>query len=518
MNFREKLSKTMEGFAKAMAQPLMYLAGGGLLLAFSVVLTQANIIEVLPFLNWKPISVVFTMIKSGIMAVINNLAILFCVGIATSYAKKEKHKAAIISMLAYLIYLAMNNSVLTSLGKLAEPGVAGLTGTGQAEILGTQVLDMNVFGGILVGLMCGYIYNRTCDKKFKGAFQMYSGSVFSFMIIILAVGVFTLVTNFAWPYIQAGISAIAVAIESAGAIGVGIYGFLERLLVPLGLHHLVYTPFLFTEVGGVLQLGDSTIVGAYPVALTEISAGLPLSDSFFYLLGFVKMFGYMGICLSFIYTAKKENRSRVVATVVPLMVTCLLATLTEPIDFLFLFVAPLLWVIHACITGIFMALLYVLDIHLFTAQGIIGNVMMNLSYGTEGTKWPLGILLGLIQILVYFALFSFLIKKFNFKTPGREVSLTDNEDTSKDKEPERAFDANIDVDNIIEGLGGKENINTVDNCFTRLRVNVKDENLIVEETINKTSNSGIVRKGTDIQIIFGLNVPDVREAVEKRLK
>lgn len=506
----------MEGFAKAMAQPLMYLAGGGLILAFSVLFTQANIVEALPFLNWKPISVVFTMFKSGIMAVVNNLSILFCVGITAAYAKKDKHKAAIIGMLAYIIYLAMNNSVLTSLGQLAEAGVAGLTGTGQAEILGTQVLDMNVFGGILIGLISGFVYNRTCDKKFKGAFQMYSGSVFSFMMIIFAVGVFTLVTNFLWPFVQAGISALAGLIQAAGAVGVGIYGALERLLVPLGLHHLVYTPFLFTEVGGILQLGDTTIVGAYPVALTEISMGLPLSDSFFYLLGFIKMFGYIGICLSFIYTAKKENRSRVITTVVPLMVTCLLATLTEPIDFLFLFAAPLLWVVHAGICGIFMALLQVLDIHLFTAQGIIGNVIMNLSYGAEGTKWPLGLLLGLIQILVYFVVFSFLIKKFNFKTPGREDSIAEN--TAGDKEPERAFDASVDVDFIIEGLGGKENINTVDNCFTRLRVSVKDASLIKEEAINKTSNSGIIKKGTDIQVIYGLSVPDVRSAVEERLK
>ena len=518
MSFTKKVSKASESFAKALAQPLMYLAGGGLILAVATLLTQSNIVSALPFLNWAPISVVFNMLKAGIMAVINNLSILFCVGIATSYAKKEKHKAAIISLLAYLMYLAMNNSILTSLGNLAEgSGMAGLVGTGQATILGTQVLDMNVFGGILVGMLCGFVFNRTIDKKFSGAFQMYSGNVFTFMITVLAVGAFSLVTNFAWPYVQMAISAITSAIRSAGAFGIAIYGALERLLIPTGLHHLIYTPFLFSEVGGFLQLGDTTIVGAYPVALTEISMNLPLSDAFYYLTGFVKMFGYMGICLSFIYTAHKENRSRTVALMVPLMVTCLLSTLTEPIDFLFLFAAPLLWVVHAGLTGLFMALLKIFGVHMFTNSGIIGNILYNLSYGSEGTKWPLGLLLGIIQIVVYFVLFSFLIKKLNLKTPGREAAVLDD-DTANDKEPARNFDASIDVVHIVAGLGGKENINTVDNCFTRLRVNVKDPELVKDEEINKTANSGIVRKGNDIQIIYGVSVPDVREAVEHHLK
>ncbi len=516
MLFKEKLSKTLEGFSKALTQPLMYLAGGGMILAIATVFTQSNIVQALPFLAWKPISLVFTMLKAGIMAVINNLSILFCVGIAASYAKKEKHKAAIISLLAYLVYLAMNNSILTSLDSLAEAsGMIGLTGTGQTTILGTQVLDMNVFGGILIGLLCGFIFNKTIDKKFKGVLQMYSGCVFTFMITILAIGAFSIVTNFVWPYIQSAISAVSRLIRSAGAFGIGLYGGLERLLIPTGLHHLIYTPFLFSEVGGTLQLGENTIVGAYPVAMTEISMNLPLSDSFFYLTGFVKMFGYMGICLSFIYTARKENRSRTAAMVVPLMITCLMATLTEPIDFLFMFAAPLLWVIHAGITGLFMALIKILDIHMFTNAGIIGNVLYNLSYGAEGTKWPLGLLLGIIQIAVYFVVFSFLIKKFNFKTPGREDPVADN--ATGDQEPARSFDAKIDVDHIIAGLGGKDNINTVGNCFTRLRVNVKDPALVRDEEINKTANSGIVKKGNDIQIIYGVGVPDVREAVEVRL-
>lgn len=516
MSFKTKLSKACESFAKALAQPLMYLAGGGMILAICTLLTQANIVKALPFLSWTPISLVFTMLKAGIMAVINNLSVLFCVGIATSYAKKDKHKAAIISLLAYLMYLAMNNSILTTLGNLAEPAaMVGLVGTGQTTILGTQVLDMNVFGGILIGLMCGNIFNKTIDKKFKGAFQMYSGSVFTFMMTVLAVGAFSLVTNFLWPYVQAVISAISSAIRSAGAFGIAIYGALERLLIPTGLHHLVYTPFLFSEVGGYLQLGETTIVGAYPVALTEISMNLPLSDSFFYLTGFVKMFGYMGICLSFIFTARKENRSRTAAIMVPLMVTCLLSTLTEPIDFMFLFAAPLLWVIHAVLTGGFMALLKIFNIHLFTSSGLIGNVLYNLSYGAEGTKWPLGVLLGIVQIIVYFVVFSFLIKKFNFKTPGREVVNAD--DTSGDKEPSRKFNAGMDVSHIIEGLGGKENINTVGNCFTRLRINVKNPELVKDAEINKTANSGIVKKGNDIQIIYGVGVPEVREAVEAQL-
>ena len=196
-----------------------------------------------------------------------------------------------------------------------------------------------------------------------------------------------------------------------------------------------------------------------------------------------------------------------------MVVTAILASVTEPLDFMFAFVAPLLFVVHAAIAGLFIALLKIFDVTAFCGGNLLASLIMNVTVGVEKTHWPVMIILGIVQILVYFVVFSFLIKKFNLKTPGRE-----DEETSKDKEPAKTINFDTDIVNIIEGLGGKENINTVENCITRLRVNVKDENKINEDMINLTPNSGIVRKGKDIQIIFGLHVPDVRRAVESYLE
>ena len=238
------------------------------------------------------------------------------------------------------------------------------------------------------------------------------------------------------------------------------------------------------------------------------------SDSIYYMAtGFTKMFGYIGIGLAFIHTAYKQNKKRVRASIIPLVVTAVLASVTEPIDFMFVFCAPLLFVVHAAISGLFIALLKVFDVTAFCGGNLLASILMNVTVGVEKTHWPVMMLLGLVQIVVYFGVFSFLIKKFNYKTPGRE-----DENISADKEPRKKIDLNKDIANIINGLGGKENINTVENCITRLRVNVKDESKINEDIINLMPNSGIVRKGKDIQIIFGLHVPDVRRAVESYLE
>ncbi len=265
-------------------------------------------------------------------------------------------------------------------------------------------------------------------------------------------------------------------------------------------------------------MGETTVAGAYPIVMTERTMGVAqYSESIYYMAtGFTKMFGYIGIGLAFIHTAYKENKQRVRATVIPLVITSCLAAITEPLDFMFIFCAPVLFVIHAAIAGLFIALLKVFHVTAFCGGNLLMSLIMNITDGAERTNWPVMVLLGLVQIVVYFVLFSFLIKKFNYKTPGREDRISED-DTSKDKEPAKAINLNTDVVHIVAGLGGKDNINTVENCFTRLRVNVKDVSLLNEAEINKAPNSGIVKKGNDIQIIFGLQVPDVRNAVEDYL-
>ena len=513
---KEKIFGGLEVFAKTMVQPLMYLSSAGILMVIGVLLTNNMITGTIPFLQWEPIQIFGKLIYNCVMVIINNLSVIFAIGIPAALAKKEKHKAALIGFMSYIMYLTASNTMLTSLDQLAQGSeMLGLTGTGQASVLGIQIVDTSVFGGIILGCITGYIFNRTSEKRFKGALQIYSGANFSFICMFFVSIIFGVVSNLVWPLAQQGIASIANIIKNTGTFGLFLYGFLERILVPTGLHHLIYTPFQFSDLGGVLQVGTETVAGAYAIVMSEI--GLPVerfSDSIYYMAtGFTKMFGYIGIGMAFIHTAYKHNKKKVKAAVIPLVVTAILASVTEPLDFMFAFVAPLLFVVHAAISGLFIALLKIFDVTAFCGGNLLASLIMNVTVGVEKTHWPVMIILGLVQILVYFVVFSFLIKKFNLKTPGRE-----DEDTSKDKEPSKTINFDTDIVNIIEGLGGKENINTVENCITRLRVNVKDESKINEDMINLTPNSGIVRKGKDIQIIFGLHVPDVRRAVESYLE
>ena len=513
---KEKLLGGLEVFAKAMVQPLMYLSSAGILMVIGVLLTNDMLSAMIPFLKWEPIQIFGDLIYNCVMVIINNLSVIFAIGIPAALAKKEKHKAALVGFMSYIMYLTASNTILTSLNQLAQPSeMLGLIGTGQATILGIQVVDTSVFGGIILGCITGYIFNRTSEKKFKGALQIYSGANFSFICMFFVAILFGVVMNFVWPLAQQGIAAIANVIKNAGTFGLFLYGFLERILVPTGLHHLIYTPFQFSDLGGVLQVGSDTVAGAYAIVMTEMN--LPVdrfSDSIYYMAtGFTKMFGYIGIGAAFIHTAHKENKNKVKAAVIPLVVTAVLASVTEPLDFMFVFCAPLLFVVHAAISGLFIALLKVFDVTAFCGGNLLAALIMNVTVGVEKTHWPVMIILGIVQILVYFVVFSFLIKKFNYKTPGREDT-----ETATNKEASKQINLDTDIANIINGLGGKENINTVENCITRLRVNVKDESIVNEEIINKMPNSGIVRKGKDIQIIFGLHVPEVRRAVEDYLE
>lgn len=541
---KQKITAALEKFSKAMLSPLNYIAAAGMVLVLGALLTssslktlkdaEGNLIWLSRFLNLPAVQLIGTLIYEAVMVVINNLSVFFCVGIASVMAKKEKHQAAMIALMSYLIFLKSSNVTLTQTGMMAEPDVlVGLFGTGQATTLGMQVMDMSVFGGIILGLITGAVYNKTRDKQFKGyVTQIFSGVRFSFTIMVFVSILMGVASCYVWPPVQGVIDSLTGLIKNTGNFGLFLYGFLERFLIPTGLHHLVYTPFQFTALGNSLQLGDTTVVGSYIVMMTELNLGLEFSEGIVWMYtGFTKTFGYFGIVASFIFCANKKSRAKTAATLIPLALTASLASITEPLDFLFCFAAPVLWVAHACISGLFIVLLKVFDVTGFTTN-LIASVLMNVSAGAERTNYPVLYLLALAQITVYFVVFTFLIKKLNLRTPGREIEgevytgqipkegkATDTSSEKSGVRPGKKTEtlSTEQLQCIIDGLGGRENINTVDNCFTRLRVNVKDAALVDDEIINRTPNSGIVKKENDIQIIFGLQVPEIRKAVEELL-
>lgn len=489
---KEKVMNGLEKFSKAMLSPLSYISAAGLILVLGALLTSTSLSAMIPALQWTPIKLLGQLIYNCIMVIINNLSLMFCVGIAAVLAKKNKQQAAIIGLMSYFMYLTAGNVTLTQLGMLAEADpMVGLYGTGQSTVFGIQTVDMGVFGGILLGLVCGWVYNRTCEKQFKGIItQIYSGNRWSFTCMVVFSILFGFGSCFFWPPVQNVISALTDLIATSGNFGLFLYGFLERFLIP---------------------------TGSYIVMMMEYSMGLPFSDGIVWMYtGFTKTFGYFGIVAAFIFCARKENRKKTAAVLVPLAFTASLASITEPLDFMFCFTAPILWVAHACISGLFIVLLHIFHVTGFTTN-LLGSVLMNLSAGADKTNYPTLYLLALCQIAVYFVVFTLLIKAFNLHTPGREEVST--ETAGSDAPAKKASVKNAaEVQCVIDGLGGKENILSVDNCFTRLRVNIKDPAKLDEAAINKLPNSGIVKKGTDIQIVYGLQVADIKRAVEAQLE
>lgn len=345
---KSKFSQTMQDFSRAVIVPVKFMAVMGLFLAVSVILQ----LEFMP-------SIVQTfggLIKTMMDSMLNNLALIFCVGITASLAKKKKVEAALISLIAFLFFLAANNAWLTLTDQLAEAGEMGLFGTGQAVVLGFQVVDMNVFLGMLVGCLVAFIHNRFSDKEFVDFLSIYGGSRFSFMILIPVILITAIGMSYIWPVVNNWISSLSGFILTTGLLGVFIYAFGNRFLIPTGLHHLLWMPFCFTALGGTAEIGGQVYNGAANIFYAEMAnAGsiTSLDPSLrFATFGFVKIFGSIAVSLALIHCAKKQRKEEVKGMILPSMFVAAVAGITEPLDFSFLFASPLLWLVHSLLTAI----------------------------------------------------------------------------------------------------------------------------------------------------------------------
>ena len=507
---KKKVLDALEQFSRAMLAPLSYLSVAGLLLVAGALLTSKPLQQLVPALAWPPLVQAGQVLYNCMMALLNNLSLLFCVGIVAVLAKREKQQAALIALMSGLLCLTACHTGLVQHDLLADPsGLSGLYGTGQTTVLGIQTMDLGVLGGMVLGLAVSWIYNHTCERQYRGVLsQLCSGTRGSFVGAACFAMLFGYGACFFWPPVQRCITALTGLIAASGNAGLFLYGFLERFLIPTGLHHLIYTPFQFSALGGSLSVQDTTYTGAYAVMMMEYNLDLPFSEGIVWMYtGFTKTFGYLGIAAAFIFTARKENRARTAAAMIPLAVTASVASITEPIDFLFCFVSPLLWVAHAVITGGFMVLLHVLHVRAFTSN-LLGSLVFNLSAGEQLQNMPLLYLLGFAEILTYFAVFSILIKAKDLPTPGREAALSADQSPYADPQ---------EVCRFIAALGGPENIAQLGNCFTRLRLTVRDASLLDMGALLSLPHKGLVVQGTRVQLVCGLHAAQLRHALEQQL-
>ena len=478
------------------------------------------------------------MSKAG-NVIFDNLPIIFAVGVAIGMAKAEKEVAALSAMISFFVMHASINAVLLLAGKVLADGTIApdvLEGT-IASVCGIQTLQMGVFGGILVGLGVAALHNRFYKIELPNALSFFGGSRFVPIISTITYVGIGILMYFIWPAVQNGIFALGGLVTGTGYFGTLIFGIIKRALIPFGLHHVFYMPFWQTAVGGTMMVDGNLIQGGQNIFFAQLASSDVThfsADATRYFSGeFIFMiFGLPGAALAMYRCAKPEKKKAAGGLLLSAALACMFTGITEPIEFSFLFVAPMLFAVQVILAGSAYMVAHILNIAvgLTFSGGLLDLVIFGVLQGNAKTSWIRIIPAGIVYFLLYYVLFSFLIKKFDLKTPGRE---DDDEETklytkadvnarrTEAKEGESCSQAENSKDSrsaaIAMGMGGRNNITSVDCCATRLRCSIADSSLVDEKLLKSTGAVGVIVKGQGIQIIYGPQVTVIKSELEAYL-
>ena len=470
---------------------------------------------------------IFLVMKDAGNIVFTNLPIIFAMGVAIGMAKKEKEVAALAAVIAFFIMHASIGAMI-EIGGGAETLLNGAT----TSVCGITSLQMGVFGGMLVGLGVAALHNRYYKIELPKVLSFFGGTRFVPIVCSLVYTGVGIAMYFIWPVVQSGIYAIGDVVLNSGYFGTWVYGLMERLLIPFGLHHVFYLPFWQTALGGTLEVAGQTIEGAQNIFFAQladptvehfaVSATRFMSGKFP-----LMIFGLPGAALAMYKTAKPEKRKEVGGLLLSAALTSMLTGITEPLEFTFLFVAPLLYGIHCVFAGLAYMLMHVfhVGVGMTFSGGLIDMFLFGILQGNAKTNWIWIVIVGIGYFIVYYFLFGFLIRKLDLKTPGRddseEVKLYRRSDVEARKKGEGSA-AGTTVDElsqtICQGLGGKKNISDVDCCATRLRCTVYKAELVNDALLKSTGASGVVHKGNGVQIIYGPRVTVIKSNLEDYLE
>ena len=470
---------------------------------------------------------IFLVMKDAGNIVFSNLPIIFAMGVAIGMAKKEKEVAALAAVIAFFIMHASIGAMIEISGG-AENMLEGAT----TSVCGITSLQMGVFGGILVGLGVAALHNKYYKIELPQVLSFFGGTRFVPIVCSLVYTGVGIAMFFIWPVIQSGIYAVGDVVLNSGYFGTWIYGLMERLLIPFGLHHVFYLPFWQTALGGTLEVAGQTIEGAQNIFFAQladptvehfaVSATRFMSGKFP-----LMIFGLPGAALAMYKTAKPEKRKEVGGLLLSAALTSMLTGITEPLEFTFLFVAPLLYGIHCVFAGLAYMLMHVfgVGVGMTFSGGLIDMFLFGILQGNAKTNWIWIVIVGIGYSVVYYFLFGFLIRKLDLKTPGRddseEVKLYRRSDVEARKNGagnETASGVDELSQTICQGLGGKKNISDVDCCATRLRCTVCKAELVSDALLKSTGASGVVHKGNGVQIIYGPRVTVIKSNLEDYLE
>lgn len=464
------------------------------------------------------------MSKTG-NVIFENLALLFAMGVAIGMAKKEKEVAALSGAIAFLI---MNTAISALIS--ARGGAETMATNSTTQVLGITTLQMGVFGGIIVGLGVAALHNRFYKIQLPQVVSFFGGARFVPIIssvVYLAVGILMF---FIWPVIQGWIAGLGNLVLASGYAGTWIYGLIERALIPFGLHHVFYIPFWQTEIGGSMMIDGTLVQGAQNIFFAElaskstkhfsVAATRFMSGKFPFMI-----FGLPAAAFAMYRAALPEKKKAVGGLLLSAALTSILTGITEPIEFTFLFAAPLMYGVHCVLAGLSYMLMHIfrVGVGMTFSGGLIDLTLFGILQGNEKTNWIWIVIIGLLYAVVYYAVFSLMITKLNLKTPGREaedqeVKLYTRKDLNE-KKARAAGDSKRDGVSalIVKGLGGKSNLSDVDCCATRLRITVHNPDAVSDELLKQSGASGVVRKGNGVQVIYGPQVSVIRSNLESFL-
>jgi PTS system maltose and glucose-specific IIC component len=519
---KKKSSKGWEffqGLGKTFMLPVALLAFMGLLLGIGSSFTSPTTIENFPFLDNEIIQIILRYITMIGGFAFTYLPLLFAIAIPLGLARYEKGVAAFSGLVGYVIMHLSINFYLNETNQLAEADL--MRQEGQSMILGIQSIEMGVLGGIIVGIVVYLLHNRFYNFKLPNAFAFFGGTRFVPIITSITLSIVGLIIPMIWPLFTMLINGIGSAIQGAGAFGPFLFGAGERLHLPFGLHHILVAMIRFTEAGGTAVVNGETVSGALNIFYAQIQSGTPISASATAFLSQGKMptfmFGLPAVALAIYHTAKPENRSKIKGLLISGVIATFVTGITEPIEFLFLFIAPVLYGIHVVLTGLGFMVMALLQVQIGnTDGGILDFLIFGILQGTY-TKWYFVLIVGAIWFALYYFIFRFAITKFNLKTPGRE----DNEEETETVQSIRGNSVKADskAAGILTALGGSGNIQSLDNCITRLRLVVNDGEKVNEKDLKKYGALGVIRlDAQNIQVVIGTQVNHVRHEIDQLIE
>ena len=523
---KEKFFGVLQRVGRSFMLPIAILPVAGLLLGLGSSFTNETTLATYNLLDLMgPGTVpyfIFSVLSKCGGVIFDNLPLIFAIGVAIGMARQEKEVAALAAAVSFLVMHSSISAMISLTG-----GVENLLEGSTATVLGITSLQMGAFGGIIVGLGVAALHNRFYKIQLPQVLSFFGGTRFVPIISTLVFALVGILMFFVWQPIQEGINALGMVVYSSGYFGTFLFGMIKRLLIPFGLHHVFYLPFWQTAVGGTMEVAGTMVAGAQNIFFAQLAdptvTHFSTAGTWCFTGEFVLyIFGFPGAALAMYRCAKPERKKQVGGLLLSAALTSILTGITEPLEFSFLFVAPVLFIISSVFAGLAYMLCHILNITvgLTFSGGFIDLALFGILQGNEKTSWLLIIPLGIVFFLVYYFVFSFLIKKFNFKTPGREEGDQETKLYTKADYNARKEQGGEDQVSaaIAQGLGGAANISDVDCCATRLRCTVHDASKVDQQVLKSTGAAGVIQKGQGVQVVYGPQVNIIKANLEDYLR